>query len=119
MTTPMRGIALFLLALTATAQETRNDFSGGEGQTPFVFRKRAKADAKPVLKDGRLQMLFGRAEQKCSAGFERTVEGPFRRIEAGFRATLSGQNEGFSFALLHTGRFGQKNTTRRTRRRAS
>ena len=104
----MRAIAFLLLALPAAAQATRNDFSDDSGQTPFVFRRRAKTDAKPDLKDGRLQMLFGRSEQKCSAGFERTAEGTFRRIEAKFRATLQGQNEGFGFALLHTGRFGRK-----------
>ena len=107
-----RALAILLLAQAVQAEEaapakTVNDFSGGEEQTAFVFRQKGKA-GKPTLKDGRAQMLFGRSEHKTSAAFERTAAGESRRIEATFRVSLSGQNEGFSFALLHTGRFDTK-----------
>jgi hypothetical protein len=110
----MRALVLLFVALPALAEETpadartHNDFSGKEGQTPFVFRQRGKPGADPVLKEGRLQLLFGRAEQKCSIAFERTAEGARRRIEARFKMALQGQNEGYCLALLHTGRFDTK-----------
>jgi len=104
----MRLICLLLLALPALAEETRNDFSGGKGMTPFDFRRRGKPAQKAEVKGGRLQLLFGHAEQKTSAAFERTTAGEYRRIEARFNVEIKGQNEGFCFALLHTGRFDAK-----------
>ena len=103
---------LLLFSFVARSEEsastaTANDFSGDEGRTAFVFRRKGKA-ADPSLKDGRMQTLFGRSEHKTSVAFERTASGESRRIEATFRVSLSGQNEGFSFALLHTGRFDTK-----------
>jgi len=87
---------------------TVHDFSSTAGQTPFAFRRRGKAVEKPELKNGRLQMLFGRAGHKTSIGFERTATGAHRRIDARFTLSLKGQNEGACFALLRTGRFNHK-----------
>ncbi|MDH3591229.1 MAG: hypothetical protein OER88_05085, partial [Planctomycetota bacterium] len=88
---------------------TRHDFAAiGAKGTPLNYRRRGKPGAKPPLKDGRLQLLFGRAEHKTSAAFRRTAKGARRTIDASFTLSMKGQNEGVCFALLHTGRFDVK-----------
>jgi hypothetical protein len=103
----MRILLLLAAAAAAAAEETRNDFSGAAGMTPFVFRRDMETtEAKTA--GGRLPMLFGSAGQKCSVAFERSAEGAHRRIEARFSMALSGPNEGYCLALLPTSRFDEK-----------
>ncbi len=97
-----------LAAAAMAGEDTVQDFAVVDAGSPSVFRRRGKVEKKQPLKDGRAQMLFGRSWHKTSLGFARTAESPRRTVEASFTVTLSGQNEGFCFLLLHTGRFDDK-----------
>ncbi len=95
-------IAWTLVGLTGAP--TTNDFSGRLGLTPYAT-KTWGTYAGSLVANGSLRMTYANG-QSCLVAFDRTSEGPARKITADFSFSATAGADGFSFSLLNTTTYG-------------